>query len=269
MGNSLLTKQLLLGALALLGACAQQIPKLTEVTGNGDRVTSTVFERVCPDSQRLLNSSGSKLSEFFGTNIKADLLEGPVTYCLFVDDILTSASISSSADVETGFAIELEQGSSVVNNNDKDDGILFLEFGQTKWHRIKSVVHRNSDTDLLTIDLIYRDKYGLVRVKGSGTYGTAIRAEVSFYNFPSYEDAVTEAAERAKEACLESIANRDGTAAKTCWGLEPALTKAWWLQDVTTQPTQEQLLREAAIEVLDSDRARKLGEIDIDIDEVI
>jgi hypothetical protein len=264
MKTSLINKGIL-GAITLLSACAQQIPNNLNDLTSRISATETIYEKVCPTSQKLLNTSGAKLSEFFGTIINVDYLEGPVTFCLFVDKL----SSSIGTNVESGFAIELEQGSPTVTSNDRDDGILFMEFGQTAQRRIKSVVFLNSTTNIVTIDLIYRDNYGLVQVKGSGNYNTAIRADVKFYNFPTYEEAVSDAAARRKAACLAAIEAGDGTAAEKCWGLQPALDKAWWLTN-TTQPTQQDLLRQAAEEVLnDATRSKKLGEIDIKLDEVL
>jgi hypothetical protein len=247
-----------LATLTLMSACAQQIAKLPDLTQTRSSIVETSHTRVCPDKQELLNTSGAKLSEFFGTTINPDYIEGPVTYCLFIEKY--------GSDIDSGFAIELEHGSSTVT--DANDGILFLEFGQTAAKRIKSSVVLNSDTNIVTIDLIYRDNYGLVQVKGSGAFNSPIHAEVRFYNFPSYEDAITAAAQKAKADCLAAIAAADGTAAEKCWGLKPALYTAWWLQDFTVTSTR-QLLINAAAEALTSTNSRKLGEINIVLDDVM
>ena len=251
-----------ISTLIILNACAQQVQKAGDkVETTRESVVETSYTRVCPTSQTLNNTNGSKLSEFFGTVINPDYIEGSVNYCLFVDRL--------GSKVESGFAIELEHGSSTITTNDNNDGILFLEFGQSAAKRIKSSVVLNSETDTVTINLIYRDNFGLVQVKGSGSSNSPINAEVRFYNFLPYAEAVTAAAQRAKEECLAAIAARDGTAAQKCWGLQPALTRAWWLQDTVVAPTAEQVLIDAAEEALISSGSRKLGEIQINLSDIM
>jgi hypothetical protein len=243
-------------ALFVLGACAQQIP-LLDKTNKTTRssVTETIYEKVCPAEQVILGTSAAKLSEFFGTSIVAEYVES-LSFCIFIGSLGTK--------VDSGFAIELEQGSS--NASDTDDGILYLEFGQSAAKRIKSSVVVDSTANTVAINLIYRDNYGLVQIKGNGTYGETVRATIRFYNFPSYADALTQAAAEAKAACLAAIAAKDGTAAQKCWGLQPALTQAWWLQPVTTGSTAEQQLIDAAEAALISANSRQLGQIDITAD---
>ena len=196
-------------------------------TNTPTNVTTNNKDRLCLDN-KLTVASNNALSRFFDNRVIRNI-EGDVTYCL---DIYGSGSNLSSA-----FRIEYED-----------------DFGITSFDGAESIFYRGSLTQNGTkLNMIFMDSVGLIRIAGTGPANGNINATISFYNFPSYNEAINSQLAEMKLKCKSG----EWTVAK-CLGYGPPTM--WWDNDypATLDDQINAILKDASKMV-------KLGTMSIDL----
>jgi len=232
---------LVLASILSLGACAQQSASSSRdnisngrgSTGDG-AITDTESVRYCETA--LTNSSSSKLSDFFSVIVSG--LEGTPTICHTIEGF-------GSSGVDMYFMVEYEDNA----------GIRSVEFGPE--HVISSKLVESGSN--YSLEVIFKDDYGLVKVVGAGPQSTSIvTASVYYYNFPSYEEALDEAIAELREDCqngTKTVAECLGYTYPTHWWNDTTLTTSQkdMAKAIMNDTTKRKLLGKAQIDLGVSD----------------
>lgn len=203
-----------LGLVTLLGACAGQQGVTggdTTQTGSGGQSGSTTSVRHCTDIV-IQDSSAGLLSDFF-TVVVSDL-EGAPTICYEFN------GTGDNIDANIMFEYEDRFG---IRSLTLDDSFEVAS-------------HLSVNDDGSHVEVIWRDEYGLVKLFGRNEDSSGIvDAEIRFYQFPSYEEALNRAVEDVREEC------QNGTrTVYECLGY--TYPTFWWNQPVS-QSEEDQLLQ--------------------------
>jgi hypothetical protein len=229
-----------LAAMTLLGACAQQSSNSGNVTtsrgtsnnNNGNSVTPTESVRYCDTV--ITGATSSRLSDFF--SVVVSQLEGDPTFCHDITGY-------GSSGVKMNLMIEYEDRYGIRSVEFTSDQVLSGR-----------LIESNSTTT--SLEVIFKDAYGLVKVVASGPTSTGILSgSIYYYNFPTYEEALNQAITELQTQC------RNGT--KTvyeCMGY--TYPTAWWNQTLSTSQV------DMAKNIMnDSTKRKQLGTVKIDIGE--
>lgn len=229
---------LVLASILSLSACAQQsasnsrnsTPNTRRVTDRDGAITNNESVRYCETA--LTSSSSSKLSNFFSVIVSG--LEGTPTICHEIDGF-------GSSGVDMHLMVEYEDNAGIRSVEFSPDNIISSK-----------LVESGSNYSL---EVIFKDDYGLVKVVGAGPQSTSIvTASIYYYNFPSYEDALNDAIEELREQC------QNGT--KTVYEcLGYTYPTNWWNESTLT--TSQKDMAKAIMN--DSTKRKLLGKAQIDL----
>jgi hypothetical protein len=223
-----------LAVMALLSACSNVATPVVEPS-SGTRDDRASF-RQC--SIELNDSTASSIGGFFGevvTNI-----EGPATVCLQVAGL--------NRDVSATLRVEYEDDSGIRFFETKPENLFFGEIKQQE--------------NLIELELIFIDDYGLVSVKGQAVGAENMDAEIRYYNFLSFEQELEYATEVQAAKCRSG----ELTVAQ-CLGYNFPPTY-WWNQPLPLSP-QSRLLEEARSNLSSTTRSRRLGNINVSVSQIL
>ncbi|MBS1985505.1 MAG: hypothetical protein JST16_15170 [Bdellovibrionales bacterium] len=225
---------------AFLGACggsddAASTTTTTTTTTDTRTAASTASHRQCTVP---VTTSTSALGSFF--NHVVQNIEGAVTVCF------TASGNSSSID-----------GSLRIEYED-DFGIrIYSTPANTVYAGSQKIQSASTD-----IDIVFNDGYGFIRVKGSAPTATGIFAgTISYYNFPSQQDAITQAAQEAANKCKNGVY----TAAQ-CMGYNFPTT--YWYNQSYVSPTQT-LVDQAMAILNNTSKTTQLGTFSTELSGIV
>ena len=194
--------------------------------------------RLCPMTDTLFNVTPEILGKFFGKIVRN--LEGPVTFCLDLDN--------SGSELSGTFRIEYEDDFGIRYYTSDDGDIFDSKFTQ--------------EGEDVSLEIIFIDSAGFVQVKGTSVGSSPMEAQIRFHNFPSYEEGLQTAVAEVQAKC------KDGrlTVAQ-CMGYNFPST-FWWNQPVYT--SYHQYVLSLAKELLSNPtKSHALGDIRFELSDVL
>jgi hypothetical protein len=228
--------------MSLLGACAKSVTP-TGTTNTPVTTTSTsgiVAKRQC--TEVIHGATVGTISGFFGKVVRN--LEGAPTYCLTVDN-------SSTKDLAKGtLRIEYED----------DFGIRYYSIDTTGSYFGSLKQGTDGSIDL---NIVWIDNGGFIEVKSHDSGNGTSDGSIKYYNFPSYQDALSAAMADAAKKC------KDGTmTVAQCLGYNFPST-FWWNDPNYALSPQQQVINQAQAILDDATKTTTLGTIQFDIGAVM
>lgn len=248
-------------SLALASACSQTIDptsKAPTATTSGDR-DQAVAARICTDEVN--GATRASVSGFFDKQVRN--IEGPVTYCLYLDDTSDNLSAKLRIEYEDDFGIRFYET--------LDDGVFYAKMQYVAASASTSgtaggLLVEGGPIGETRLEVIFIDDYGMIQLKGKAlefeNHQEDFEATIKYYNFPSYEEALTAAVAEQQRKCREG----ELTVAQ-CLGYNFPMTY-WWNQPLPVSPGQR-LLQEAQAIFADSTKSKVLGGIVFNITNVL
>lgn len=244
-----------------LGACAQQAssgrsniksgvdpdPATTTPPVDGGRYCDTPIYDV---DESTLNDFFAPVDSATGDNQPVEDLEDAPTYCHKLSGYGTAAKLYFMVEYEDRY------------------GIREAVFMPTKTNMtlISSGITVVGNTQ--TLDAIYQDGMGLMRVRASGNKtASVLSGEITFHNFPAtYEEALAAAVAKLAERCRTG-GTYNGVTYNAAYCLGYSSTQNWWTNtDPSAYLTAAQKKKAMALEILDDDaQTQVLGTIDINV----
>jgi hypothetical protein len=228
---------LVISSLFLMAACAKQVQKKT-VSPAEDRSENIADARQC--TSKMTGVTTARLANFFSRPVRN--LEGDVTFCLE----LFSKANDATGNLTGQFRLEYED----------DAGIRYLQFEEENsyWGEYKIT------GDMQYVHIIFADDYGFVQIKGeSHVDDTLTNAAVRYYNFPTYDQALTQAVQEAQQKC------KDGTwTVAQCMGYNFPST-FWWNQTQIYTSYAQYLVALAKTTLADTTKSNALGTASFDL----
>ena len=226
----------------MLGACAETVTSknpIVDPSAGGTADTTTTTKRTCTDEMDS-TVTAARLAGFFGKVVRN--IEGPVTFCI---------TLGGSGKNLTGtLRIEYED----------DFGIRTYESADS--NRYYGEIKQDDVTSTTTMDLILVDKKGFVEIKGTSVGTENMNATVKYYNFPTFEEGITQAAQDAQQKC------KDGTwTYAQCMGYNFPQT-FWWNETYFASP-QAYVLSLAQAVLADTTKTKTLGGMSFDLAKVL
>jgi len=244
--TNVLTSLVLVGLMGL-GACAKQISKTdpnpirTGNDNNNNNNNTETPKRECTDI--ITDATNSSIGGFFGKVVRN--LEGPPTFCLTLD---TSAGTSKA---KATLRVEYEDDFGIRYYQANEDSTYFGSFTQ--------------DEKVTALDVVLVDDAGFIQIQAIEDSAGMMNGIIKYYNFPSYEDSLMQAAQEAAQKC------KDGTyTVAYCMGFQsPANSAKWWEDPNYLLSPKEQLVKAAKAILSDNTKTRTLGKINFDLAEVL
>jgi len=228
---------MILGSTVFLSHCAKQKEKVNEtpVTTTEEIRTEEAAKRLCTD--QITGTTSASIAGFFGKIVRN--LEGPPTFCLTLD------TSSGNSGAKGTLRLEYEDDFGIRYYQINEDATYFGDLVQT-------------DTEL-SIDVVFIDGAGFVQVKATeNTTSGLMEGTVKYHNFPSYESALTTAAQEAAAKCKSGEMK-----VAQCLGYNFPST-FWWNEPIAVSPRQQMLDQAKAI-LKDSTKTKTLGNVQFDI----
>jgi hypothetical protein len=234
----------------LFGACAKDAPKdfanIDSRGNSGGTTTGTVSVRYCED--KIEGANETRLADFFSVFVSE--LENYSTFCY--------EALGFGENIEARLMIEYEDRY----------GIRAVTFDTQNVVSAKLVNENETSSSCTTghcnytrFDAIFRDDFGLVRIRAKGLSNSGVlTGTIWYYNFPDYATALNQAVEQVRQDCQNGVKT-----VYECLGY--TYPTHWWNQPISQ--SYDDQVKQMAIEIMNggsSNGTRKtLGTISLDI----
>jgi hypothetical protein len=247
-------------SLALVAACSQTIePKektvATETPGVREEIAAA---RICSEE---IDATRSSVAGFFDKQVRN--IEGPVSYCLYLDD--------TGDDLTGKLRVEYEDDFGIRFYETLEDGIFYAKMETVDLTAAAPgtggpLMIEGAATEETRVEIIFIDDYGLIQLKGKAlgteTSQESMNAKIKYYNFPTFEEALNQAVEEARLNCQSG----EWTLLQ-CLGFEFS-SAYWWNEPLPLSPA-ERLVQEAQAIFEDNTKSKTLGGIEFDLVDVL